>query len=573
METNYIEKFKYLTNYNPKDGGQFNSLNESSINRIVHWLNTHSVAMLTSDRNRLTNIHIHSGDKPNENIYTRTLVDIPLNSKYTSNQKLNRRNILNAYLLKKGYGVTEVIGSYIEGLGGELTQKENVEKSFFVVNLDDNQNFKSDIFRIGEWFNQDSILYKPRDSENAYLIGTNDSSFPSYGKEEMVGVFKPKVVAKFMTRIKNAGFIFGNDDTETISQDNNSFYERKTSRKIEYVVNLTLSLYNEKKVSGQSLTDFYNSLSDKDKIDIWKEDLTYIRKYEQRLINKLNKFEIDNNTKMSSIVETFNRMQNNTKYLIDKAANQVPFSEKKLLDESGYARVANIMRGIVPSINTFAILTAENQHGVSHDKNYNIDANKKLQQDLLNAHYGLQKVKGSYGNLENSFFIPNITKEDAMSFASKYEQESIIFGEKVEENKNGQHYIGMAIKMIGTDKTNFGDVLGEKLVFINDNNRNDYYSVVKGRKFYIPFLDEQEDTISTSYKDAYWKGGTIQGITKTDLSQQGVKESDINEIDKLLKESLRDGTTFKHKWQYRGLLRNKLNEINNLFKQNVKKPR
>jgi general stress protein 26 len=78
--------------------------NESSINRIVHWLNIHSVAMLTSDRNQLTNIHIHSGDKPNENIYTRTLVDIPLNSKYTSNQKLNRRNTLKAYLLKKGFG-------------------------------------------------------------------------------------------------------------------------------------------------------------------------------------------------------------------------------------------------------------------------------------------------------------------------------------------------------------------------------------------------------------------------------------------------------------------------------------
>ena len=34
-------------------------------------------------------------------------------------------------------------------------------------------------------------------------------------------------------------------------------------------------------------------------------------------------------------------------------------SIKEVFNESGYSRVANIMRGLVPSVKTFSILTAE----------------------------------------------------------------------------------------------------------------------------------------------------------------------------------------------------------------------
>ena len=49
---------------------------------------------------------------------------------------------------------------------------------------------------------------------------------------------------------------------------------------------------------------------------------------------------------------------------------------KQVLDEAGYARVVNIMRGLVPTINTLAFLTAENPNGKQADPAKNKAANQ-----------------------------------------------------------------------------------------------------------------------------------------------------------------------------------------------------
>lgn len=70
-----------------------------------------------------------------------------------------------------GYGVTNVSGRYPEG--GKTVK----EWSFFVVNLKDDPKFVDEIIKLGEFFEQDSVLIIPKgaiaNKATAYLYGTN----------------------------------------------------------------------------------------------------------------------------------------------------------------------------------------------------------------------------------------------------------------------------------------------------------------------------------------------------------------------------------------------------------------
>ena len=124
------------------------------------------------------------------------------------NQERNRE--LKALLLRKGYGVTRVDGSYIENFTDEdpLKRVEVSESSFFVVNLPDSPDFAADMKDLGELYCQDSILIIPQGGEGAYLYGTNDTSFPGLGNTEAVGDFIAGQEAEFMSRIRGRPFTF-----------------------------------------------------------------------------------------------------------------------------------------------------------------------------------------------------------------------------------------------------------------------------------------------------------------------------------------------------------------------------
>ena len=90
---------------------------------------------------------------------------------YTKKENRQRNKSLRAKLVSMGYGVTGVHGTSIEG------DKKTKEESFFVVDLEDNGNIKKDLMKLGEMFEQDSILFVPKGSikgeDKAILIGTN----------------------------------------------------------------------------------------------------------------------------------------------------------------------------------------------------------------------------------------------------------------------------------------------------------------------------------------------------------------------------------------------------------------
>lgn len=193
-----------------EDKEQFD-INESSLKGIKHWIDTKEIAGISAFRHLLTN------ETKN------TLLDKEINDTYSKKENHLRNIGLKASLLKLGYGVTKIAGSYLEG--GEETQEE----SFIVVNLKDDPNFKKNIFKISEYFNQDSFLYKPKDSDIAVFVGTNKHYYPGYANESHIGNFYEKVNATYMSRIGSQGFAFSLNDENTpiVKHMRHDFNDRK----------------------------------------------------------------------------------------------------------------------------------------------------------------------------------------------------------------------------------------------------------------------------------------------------------------------------------------------------------
>jgi len=98
-------------------------------------------------------------------------------------------------------------GRYIEGYGTEGEKPPSDEISFLVMgsSKNDSGNLKGLLRKLGQKYNQDSVLYKPFNSENAVLIGITDTnemgqpSWPGLGNEVSVGKFHPMRAGEFHT--------------------------------------------------------------------------------------------------------------------------------------------------------------------------------------------------------------------------------------------------------------------------------------------------------------------------------------------------------------------------------------
>ena len=165
-------------------------LKESSLSRLYKHMQEHDSAALSAFRNE-----------------------------FSKEENLERNRELKAELLGRGYGVTRILGSYIENFE---TPKaiEVAEESFFVSNRKDDEDFKDEIAKLGEDFDQDSVLIVPKGAEDAYLLGTSpEGEFPQYGKEESVGALKMGDEAEFMSRVGGRPYTFSpkdlNEELET----------------------------------------------------------------------------------------------------------------------------------------------------------------------------------------------------------------------------------------------------------------------------------------------------------------------------------------------------------------------
>jgi len=202
---------------------------EPSINRVESWIRSRECAFITAWRTQYKNItdntfkptHLRNGETFEAGD------DFIEGDAFTADEKRFYNQELKATLLRLGYGVTKVRGVFREeGFEG---CDPGQEESFLVVNLRNDPDFKRNLFRLSEYYNQDCFMYSPPDSDEWFNIGTNAADFPGYGNESPAGSFQRNVLADFMPRIGNVGFAFG-DKKKMHPGNRPSFYDRKKYR-------------------------------------------------------------------------------------------------------------------------------------------------------------------------------------------------------------------------------------------------------------------------------------------------------------------------------------------------------
>lgn len=164
------------------------NLNEASLKRIWQHTQSHDTGTITAFR------------------YAR---DCGSGEVYTKKENLQRNKSLLSKLQRLGYGVTSVKGSYIENYGTK-NAREVGENVFFVVDLKNKGNLEKDLRKLGEEFDQDSILFIPKGGTSAKLIGTNhcEDGYPGYGKSVSLGQRHLGKSGEFFTRVSGRPFTF-----------------------------------------------------------------------------------------------------------------------------------------------------------------------------------------------------------------------------------------------------------------------------------------------------------------------------------------------------------------------------
>lgn len=236
-----VDNFNNIAIYN-------NELNEKSLNRMMLWLNKCDCAFITAFRYKL--IDIANPDKtyygPNDNWTDKKI--------FTHEENREKNKLLKAELLNLKYGVTTVKRVYPEGMNNESS-----EESFFVVNRFNDPNFLNNLLSLAEYFNQDSIYYKPKDKTYGYLIGTNGATYPGYHKKGDESKLKPCSASNFMSRIGNKAFSF--IPNNAIKVNNIKEGIENTDAPQRYWTDYEGTSFKDKKKSRvQEATDFWKSI-------------------------------------------------------------------------------------------------------------------------------------------------------------------------------------------------------------------------------------------------------------------------------------------------------------------------
>ena len=236
-----VDNFNNIAIYN-------NELNEKSLNRMMLWLNKCDCAFITAFRYKL--IDIANPDKtyygPNDNWVDKKI--------FTHEENREKNKLLKAELLNLKYGVTTVKRVYPEGMNNESS-----EESFFVVNRFNDPNFLNNLLSLAEYFNQDSIYYKPKDKTYGYLIGTNGATYPGYHKKGDESKLKPGSASNFMSRIGNKAFSFISNNALKVNNRKEGI--ENTDAPQRYWTDYEGTSFKDRKRSRvQEATDFWKSI-------------------------------------------------------------------------------------------------------------------------------------------------------------------------------------------------------------------------------------------------------------------------------------------------------------------------
>jgi len=157
----------------------------SSLSRLRQSMLDHDTGLVTAQRSTLT---------------------------YAENQKRNEQ--LKA-LLRSKYNVTKLRGVYVENYASE-DAVEVGENVFFVVDHQDTGHLRDDLIRLGDDYDQDSVLFIPQGATGGELIGTNETGWPGRGNVQFLEhpVFGRS--GEFMTKVKGRPFVLNMASAEDV---------------------------------------------------------------------------------------------------------------------------------------------------------------------------------------------------------------------------------------------------------------------------------------------------------------------------------------------------------------------
>ena len=174
-------------------------------------------------------------------------------------------------------------------------------------------------------------------------------------------------------------------------------------------------------------------------------------------------------------------------------------------------KVKQALSGKNDLIKTWGIITAENPIGLDFPSEVNSNRDRDLRASLAQSNQEYIKVKGQYGNPENSLFIINPSLKDMEKIASKYGQESFIFAVNTPDEEGFSFDAGYyEMNVDDTKKDKWKDKFKEdpsynipttvpykksitKNRIINQKDADDLFTSISTRgkklKFQIPFFE------------------------------------------------------------------------------------
>jgi hypothetical protein len=203
--------------------------------------------------------------------------------------------------------------------------------------------------------------------------------------------------------------------------------------------------------------------------------------------------------------------RNEAKYVEDSSEN---------LEEENTQALTEDLQG------EFGILTAENPMAQPLTEQENTQLNEKAEEWLKEKGYKPRRVTGKYNQAENSFFVKGLTKEDAIAFAKKFNQDSVAHSEGLVYQDGA-----MNPRVKSDDNFTFGEFTPE----------SNFVSVIKTkdglRTFEIGYDFDTKTAPSTTTKAETGKQQTLaaeQG-TPTTIEGTGLRENIKKSIAKVFK--------------------------------------
>lgn len=166
--------------------------------------------------------------------------------------------------------------------------------------------------------------------------------------------------------------------------------------------------------------------------------------------------------------------------------NLIRKNVKKFITETSRRQKAQqAISGTNRRIQTMAIISAENPMGMVADEEYNKQSTEELIRQLTVGHYKYFVTKGKYGTPEKSVMVYNITLEDTLYLAYRYNQESVIFIDMQNGNEVSYQY------WEGDDHNSPLKLQHEENKIIDATNDDDFYTQISRHfKFRIPFFEQ-----------------------------------------------------------------------------------